>query len=154
MLFGDTERSAALRHEIPIAIIDALLWVELDGRPVVLTSQLEQARIARLLPDAEILDFFAFGMRELRQQGLSHADAEHEVAARVVQHLGLTAAIVPGDFPVALADRLRSDGIELTIDDRTIELRRRSKSGRELEGIRVAQRAAEAGIAAAAGLLA
>jgi hypothetical protein len=75
MLFGDTERSAALRHEIPIPIIDSLLWVEIDGRPVVLTGQLEQARIARLLPDAEILDFFAFGMRELRQQGLSYADA-------------------------------------------------------------------------------
>jgi Xaa-Pro aminopeptidase len=154
MLFGDTERSAALRHEIPITIIDALLWVEIDGRPVVLTSQLEHARIARLLPEAEMLDFFAFGMRELRQQGLSIADAEREVVAKVVRHLGLSAATVPGDFPVALADRLRADGLELMIDDRIIEDRRRSKTERELDGIRAAQRAAEAGMAAAAAMLA
>jgi Xaa-Pro aminopeptidase len=154
MLFGDTERSAALRHEIPITIIDSLLWVEIDGRTVVLTSQLEHARIARLLPDAEVLDFFAFGMRELRQQGLSYADAEREVVSQVVRHLGLATATVPGDFPVALADRLRGDGLELTIDDRIIEDRRRSKTERELDGIRTAQRAAEAGIAAAAAMLA
>ena len=153
MLFGDTERSAALRHEIPTTIIDSLLWVEIDGRPVVLTSQLEHARIARLLPDAEILDFFAFGMRQLREHGLSYADAEREVVAQVVRHLDLDAVTVPGDFPVALADRLRADGIELTIDDAIIEARRRSKTERELDGIRAAQRAAEAGIAAAAAML-
>jgi Xaa-Pro aminopeptidase len=154
MLFGDTERSAALRHEIPLAIIDALMWLERDGAIVVLTSQLERTRIAKVLPDAEILDYFAFGMRELRQQGLSHDEAEREVVARVVQHLGLTEATVPGDFPVALADRLRRDGLELLIDDHAIGARRRSKSKPELDGIRAAQRAAEAGMAAAAAVLA
>jgi len=154
MLFGDTERSAALRHEIPIAIIDALLWLELDGRRVVLTSQLEQTRIAKVLPEAEILDYFAFGMRELRQQGLSHAEAEREVVARVVRDLGLSGASVPGDFPVALADRLRADGLALTVDEAAIAARRRSKTGQELEGIRAAQRAAEAGMAAAEAMLA
>ena len=40
LLSGDTERSAALRHEIPIAIIDSLLFAEVDGRQYVLTSHL------------------------------------------------------------------------------------------------------------------
>ena len=154
MLFGDTERSAALRHEIPLAIIDSLLWVELGGRTIVLTSQLERTRIARQLPEAEILDFFAFGLRELRQQGLSHDQAEREVVARVVQELALKEAAVPGAFPVALADRLRADGVEVTVDDAAIARRRRAKSSTELEGIRTAQQAAEAGIAAAASMLA
>lgn len=38
LLFGDTVRSAALRHEIPIAIIDPFLFAEVDGRQYVLTS--------------------------------------------------------------------------------------------------------------------
>lgn len=42
LLFGDTERSAALRHEIPLAIIDPLLFAEVGGRRVVLTSMLER----------------------------------------------------------------------------------------------------------------
>jgi Xaa-Pro aminopeptidase len=154
LLFGDTETSAALRHEVPIPIIDPLLFIELDGRPIVLTSQLERARIAAVLPAAEILDYFAFGMKELREDGLSHAKAEREVSARVARQLGIDQAIVPGGFPTGLADRLRADGVEVLVDDDVFAARRRSKNGRELEGIRIAQRAAELGMAAATALLA
>jgi len=154
LLFGDTERSPALRHEVPLAIIDALMFCERDGHKIVLTSQLERSRIARVLPEAEILDFFDFGMRELRQQGLSHEEAEREVVARVARHLELREATVPGDFPLALADRLREDGVRLVVDDRAVQRRRRRKAGAELEGVLAAQRAAEAGMSAAAELLA
>jgi hypothetical protein len=41
LLFGDTVRSAALRHEIPLAIISPLLFAEVDGRRFVLTSWLD-----------------------------------------------------------------------------------------------------------------
>jgi Xaa-Pro aminopeptidase len=154
LLFGDTERSAALRHEVPITIIDPLLWALVDGKPVILTSWLERDRIAAALPEAEILDYFAFGLKELREHGLAYAAAEREVVARVARHLGLTEVVVPGEFPVALADRLRADEIRVTVDDEAFEARRRAKSPAELEGIRAAQRAAESGMAAAAELLA
>ena len=154
LLFDNTERSASLRHEVPLAIIDPLLFIELDGRTIILTSDLERRRIAAVLPGAEILDFFAFGMKELREQGLSYAEAEREVAARVVSHLGIEAASVPGEFPTALADRLRGDGIELIFDDDLFVSRRRAKNPSELAGIRTAQRAAERGMSAAAALLA
>jgi Xaa-Pro aminopeptidase len=154
LLHGDTERSAALRHEIPIPIIDSLLFAETDGRKYVLTSHLEEARIRRALPEAELLDYFALGYRQFVAQGMSVAEASREVEARAVKEIGLTEAIVPGDFPLALGDRLRADGVTLTVDDAAVDLRRRAKSTVELEGIRVAQRAAEAGMTAAAGLLA
>jgi Xaa-Pro aminopeptidase len=81
-------------------------------------------------------------------------EAGREVEARAVREIGLEEAIVPGDFPLALADRLRQDGVELTVDDAAVELRRRAKSAVELAGIRAAQQAAQAGMATAAGLLA
>lgn len=154
LLFGDTQRSAALRHEVPITIIDPLLWAQVNDRPVILTSRLERDRIAAVLPEAEILDYFEFGMKELREQGLSYAAAECEVASRVARHLHLEEVVVPSSFPVALADRLRAEGIDVRIDDEAFESRRRAKSGRELDGIRTAQRAAEHGMSVAAGLLA
>lgn len=154
LLFGDTQRSAALRHEVPITIIDPLMWAQVNARPVILTSRLERERIAAVLPDAEILDYFDFGMKELRERGLPHAAAECEVTARAVRHLGLSEIVVPGTFPVALADRLRADGVDVRIDDETFEMRRRAKSPKELDGVRIAQRAAERGMAVAAGLLA
>lgn len=154
LLYGDTERSPALRHELPLAIIDPLLFVELDQRKYVVTSELERTRIAAVLPEAEILDYQSFGLRELRERGLSYPEVEREIAARVMRHLGVTEARVASDFPLGLADRLRADGVRLEIDDLSILNRRRAKRGRELEGVRAAQRAAEAGMAAAEALLA
>jgi Xaa-Pro aminopeptidase len=154
LLFGDTVRSASLRHEIPIAIVDPLLFAEVDGRRYVLTSHLEEARVRRALPDAEVLDYIALGFRELVGRGMSFAEAGREVEARAVKEIGIDEAIVPGDFPLGLGDRLREAGVVLTVDDAVVELRRRAKSLAELDGIRAAQRAAEAGMAAACELLA
>ena len=153
LLWGDTVRSAALRHEIPLAIIDAVLFAEVDGRRVVLTSWLERDRVTRALPDAEVLDFFDFGWKDLIASGMSVAEAEREVVTRVVRRLGIGEAIVPGDFPLALGDRLRDGGIVLTVDDDAVGFRRRAKSGVELDGVLAAQRAAEAGMTAVRRLL-
>jgi len=154
LLYGDTERSAAMRHEIPIAIGDGLLFAEHDGGQSILTSWLERDRIAAVLPDAQILDFIDLGMRALVEEGMTRREAEREVVARAVAQLGIADAVIPGDFPVAIADRLRADGIALTIDDERVGARRRVKQGAELEGVRAAQRAAHAAMARASQLLA
>ena len=154
LLAGDTERSAALRHEVPIAIIDPLLFAEVDGRQFVLTSRLESDRVKRALPDAEVLDYFDLGYKELVERGLSRAEAGREVEARAVREIGIDEAVVPGDFPLALGDRLRKDGVALTVDDSAVELRRRAKTPEEIEGIRAALRAAEAAMTAACEVLA
>jgi Xaa-Pro aminopeptidase len=154
LLYGDTERSAALRHELPIPILDPVLLAEVDGRPYVLTTQLERARVKRALPAAEVLDYFALGFKELVESGLSFAEAGREAEARAVRQIGIDEAIVPGDFPLGLGDRLRKEGVVLIVDDDAVELRRRAKAPAELDGIRAAQRAAEAGMTAACELLA
>jgi Xaa-Pro aminopeptidase len=154
LLYGDTERSAALRHEIPIPIGDPFLFAEIDGRQYVLTSPLERGRLQRALPDAELLDYFALGFKELVEGGMSFVEAGREAETHAVRQIGIEEAIVPGDFPLALGDRLRKDGVVLIIDDAAVELRRRAKTPTELDGIRAAQQAAEAGMTAACELLA
>ena len=59
---------------------------------------------------------------------------------RGVRAFGLRSAVVPADFPLALADRLRAEGVELTPDDVAFEQRRRRKSDAEMAGIRRADR--------------
>lgn len=154
LLWGDTERSAALRHEVPLAIIDPLLFAEVDGRRYVLTSTLEIERVRRALPGTEVLDFEHLGMKDLVEEGMSHSEAEREIVLRAAGRLGIDAAAVPGDFPLAMGDRLREGGITVLVEDDAVALRRRCKSAAEREGVRRAQRAAEAGMAAAAALLA
>ena len=154
LLYGDTVRHAALRHELPLAIIDPLLFAERDGRVSVLTSTLERDRIRRARPDVQLLDFDDFGFRALLNQGLTFEDAARQAAVQVVRELGIEHAIVPGEFPLALGDALRAAGVGIDADDAVVGARRRAKTPAELEGIRIAQRAAEAGMAAAAALLA
>jgi Xaa-Pro aminopeptidase len=153
LLHGDTVRSAALRHEVPLAIIDPFTYLEADGRPVVLTNALERERIAAVRPDAELVDIDELGLFDLVAEGMPRHEAELEVISRIVARAGLRAAQVPPDLPVAVADRLRADGVELVVDHETFAARRRVKTPAELGGIRRAQKAAEAGMAAAAALL-
>jgi Xaa-Pro aminopeptidase len=153
LLYNDTERSAALRHEIPIPIGDPFLYSEVDGHAKMLVSSLERARIAAVRPDAELLDYTDVGFRELLESGLSRDEVMLEMISRAVERFAIRDALVDPEFPLAVADRLRADGVTLTPDHEALASRRRVKSPAELEGIRRAQQAAEAGMAAAAAVL-
>jgi Xaa-Pro aminopeptidase len=153
LVYGDTERSPALRHEIPLAIGDPFLYAETGGRRVVLTNLLERDRIARAAPDVELVLGDELGLDELIAEGHPRAEIEIELCARLCARLGIHLAAVPPELPVALADRLRADGLELRVDHDAFTARRRTKNDAELSGVRRAQAAAEAGMAAAAALL-
>ena len=142
-----------MRHEIPVAILDPLLFAEVDGRKYVLTSHLDADQVRKALPDAEVLDYVDLGFRKFTAEGMSFAEAGREAEARAVRELGIDEAIVPAGFPVGLADRLRADGVVVTVDDPAVEVRRRTKTPAELAGIRIALKAAEAAMAAACDLL-
>jgi len=153
LLFGDTQRSAAVRHEIPAAIGDPFLYAEVDGRPHVMVNSLERDRVAAARPEATLVDFADLGFRELSGSGLSRDQVILELTSRCARQIGVTEAIVDFDFPLGLAERLRQDGIVLGVDDEQIKMRRRVKSEAELAGIRRAQAAADAAMGAAAELL-
>jgi Xaa-Pro aminopeptidase len=153
LLYGDTIRNPALRHEVPIAIMDPFLYAELEGRPHLLASGLERERLAAARPDALLLDGLALGFLELLESGITRDQVDIELASRMVAEIGVRQAIVDFSFPLGLADRLRADGLALTVDDEAVKMRRRAKSEAELAGIRRAQEAAHAGMAAAAALL-
>jgi len=144
LIYGDTLRSPAMRHEVPLGIGDPFLYLETNGRRVVVTNPLEDDRIAEAAPGLERLLADELGLDELIAQGLQREVVYREVFARAVDRVGIRAAIVPPEFPIALADRLRETGVELTPDDEEFETRRRRKSAAEMAGIR---RATEAGLA-------
>jgi Xaa-Pro aminopeptidase len=153
LLYGDTERSAALRHEVPVAIGDPFLYLERDGRRIVVTNVLEHERLARALPDAELLTAGELGFYDLIRDGVSREEAQLTVVRRAVARAGIIRAAVPRELPVQIADLLRAEGVTLDVDGPLFDARRRAKSGAELAGIRRAQAAAEQGLAAGAALL-
>ena len=153
LFYGDTERSAAMRHELPIAIGDPFLLGVVDGRMHVMASNLEKSRIAAAAPDAVLHDIVELGFYDLLESGMTREEVTLELTSRTANEMGVREAIADPEMPVAVADRLRADGIVLHPDHEAIAARSRVKSPAELEGIRRAQTAAEAGMRAAAGLL-
>jgi Xaa-Pro aminopeptidase len=152
LIVGDTVRSPELRHEVPIGVPDPFLYAERDGRRFVLVSSLEAPRI-RELDRYEIVAPEELGHDDLVAQGMPRDRISLELAVRACQRLGITDAVVPHKFPLEMADHLRANGIALTPDRNFFNDRRRVKNDVELEGIRRAQAAAEAGMAAARDLL-
>jgi Xaa-Pro aminopeptidase len=153
LIWGDTETSPELRHEVPVDIGDPFLYLESDGRRVVMTNALEEARIARDAPDLERLLIDELGRDELLAEGRSGFDLEQELALRAAERLGIRSAVVPPEFPVAVADRLRAAGIELIPDEGPFTERRRRKSEAEMAGIRRATNAGMDAMRAAAAML-
>jgi Xaa-Pro aminopeptidase len=153
LLYGDTVRYPSVRHEVPLEIVDPLLFAARDGHALILTSSLESERITAALPDAQVLTVDKLGLYELLEDGVPRDEAELEVLTRAVREWGIADAVVPADLPVAVADRLRGAGIAIEVDGAAVDARRRVKTPAEMEGIRRAQRAAEAGMAVAEELI-
>ena len=153
LIHGDTHRSAALRHELPLGIIDPLSYFEVDGRRLAVIASMEAGRLEEAAPGVEVIDPYDLGLDELIGRGMRWDELEPELCVRAAQRLGARRLVVPGELPVAVADRLRAEGVEVVPDDREFIERRRSKNSVEVEGVRRAQAAANAGMAAAAELL-
>jgi len=153
LMVGDTVRMPELRHEVPLGIPDPFVYAEIDGRRVVVISSMEAMRVGALGTGLEVHPTEEFGADELRRSGLDVHSVARELTVRIVRGLGIEQATVPRGFPLGYGDALREAGVELTVDQKHFDDRRRRKSAHELDGIRRAQRAAEAGVATARELL-
>ena len=151
LIYGDTLRSPELRHEVAVPIPDPFLYAERNGRRVVAIHSLEVPRVRGI--GLDVLSWDDLGWEELLDQGISRDELYLHVAERACRSLEVVSAVVPPGFPVELADHLRGAGLELTVDREAFTRRRRVKNEAELEGIRRAQRAAEAAMDVARGLL-
>ena len=143
LFYGDTERSPAMRHELPVSIGDPFLLGIVGGRLHVMVSTLERSRVAagraRCGPSTTSRSRL---LRAARERHELH-EIDLELVSRAAAAIGVREAIVDPEMPVAVADRLRADGIVLHPDHDAIAARRRCKSAAELAGIRRAQAAAD-----------
>jgi Xaa-Pro aminopeptidase len=143
LIYGDSFRSADMRHAVPLGVPDPFLYAEENGSRHVFASSMEAGRLRELgLFDVHVHE--ELGADELIESGVDRSELTAQLALRAVGSLGLKRASVPENFPVWLADRLRADGVELVVDQELFDDRRRAKTETQLAGMRRAQRAAEA----------
>jgi Xaa-Pro aminopeptidase len=114
-------------------------------------SVLEADKVSAL--GIEVIDPATLGSDELIASGLDRLAIEGEICVRACRELSIASADVPPEFPLFVADALRAAGIELRVDAGVFVARRRRKSGTQLDGIRRAQKAADASMGIAASLI-
>ena len=143
LIYGDSFRSADMRHAVPLGVPDPFLYAEENGSRHVFISSMEATRVRELgLFDVHVPE--ELGYDELLASGIDLPELRARLALRAVASLGVKRATVPDTFPVWLADRLRADGVELDVDQELFDDRRRAKTEAQLAGIRRAQRSASA----------
>jgi Xaa-Pro aminopeptidase len=153
LIYADSIRSPEMRHEVPLPVPDPFLYVEREGARVVVASAFELSRIREADSAIDARAPEQFGLDDLLADGAQRDEAELEVYVRACNELGVTEAAVPPTFPLELADHLRANGIEVHADRELFEERRRRKNAQELAGLRRAQRACEAALDFARGML-
>jgi Xaa-Pro aminopeptidase len=153
LIVADSIRCPELRHEVPLAVPDAFFYLEHGGRKHMVAPSMELARLPVVAPDIEGHPLEEFGIDELFGRGLPLEEVHLELLLRACRGIGVESAVVPARFPVWAADHLRANGIELRPDRSFFDDRRRVKTEAELAGIKRAQLAAEAGMAAGVELL-
>jgi Xaa-Pro aminopeptidase len=147
LIVADTIRSPELRHEVPIDIGDPFLYAEVTGGRHAVVSALEVSRVEELPGDLVVHTFEEYDYESLLEQGLGSHELWPALWVSAAKKLGLTQAVVPLEFPLGHAERLREAGVEVRVDQPFFDARRRVKNEVELDGIRRACRAVEAGMA-------
>jgi Xaa-Pro aminopeptidase len=142
-----------MRHEVPVSVPDPFLYAERNGSRHVVVSSLEVERIREADPGLDVHAMEEFGIDELLAGGMHRDLAELEAWARACQELGITEAVAPWTFPLGLGSKLWQSGVQVVPERDLFVERRRVKSEAELAGIRRAQKACEAGMQAAKGML-
>lgn len=143
LICADSIRSADMRHAVPLAVPDPFVYAEANGKSHVFSNSMEAPRLEDLgLFEVHVGE--EFGVDELIAQGLPWKELRAQLLLRAIGSLGTKKFTVPDDFPVWLADRLRTEGFEIVPDQDVFDDRRRAKTDAQLAGMRRAQKAAEA----------
>ena len=142
IIFGDTIRSPELRHEVPVAITDPFVYVERNGTRTAYVGSLEVPRLEEV-EGLETVPLEELGLDELVERGLGWHELTTELVLRACRAASVETALTPRDFPLEIADYLRTHEIAVEARGELFDERRRVKSAAELAGIRRSQRAAE-----------
>jgi Xaa-Pro aminopeptidase len=155
LIYDDALRSPELRHEIAEPIGDPVVFLEHEGKRIVVAGVFEVPMLSRREDVVdEVWDFEDLGRRDLvADRDFPEIHIGPEIVARAIKRLGADKVCVPATFWALAADYLRDQGIDVVVDPDEWARRRRRKTPWELEGIERAQRATETAMLTAARML-
>jgi Xaa-Pro aminopeptidase len=145
LIVADSERDADMLYATRMFVGDPFIFLEQGGKRTILLSDLEidrgrrQAQVDEIVPLSEV---------EREVQGSSKkAPAFAKLVSHFLQNRGVRSALVPANFPLALAEELSSAKIRLQTTKDLFWPEREAKTDEELKLIRRALSITETGMA-------
>ena len=112
LIYADTTRSPAMRHEIPLAVPDPFLYVEHDGRRLVVVTSFERERLRPSRPTSRPCLRSSSGSTSSCAEARRPSRRCWRSFTRALSEIGVSSVGVPAQFPLELADRLRANGVD------------------------------------------
>jgi Xaa-Pro aminopeptidase len=145
LIYADSERDANMLYVTGMFVPDPFIYLRLGGKCHIVMSDLEIDRARQDAPHCKIISW-ARCQRSLEALGMKQA-----TPARVIRHLlaqrGLRRVVVPSNFPLGLADELRSLKVIVKARPGLFLPDRETKCAEEVKKISAALIMAEVGLA-------
>lgn len=142
LLVGSGENCSDIRYATGISTPDDFIYFEYRQNRCAILSPLEIDRArASVKPGVLVAPESSYGSKLI------------EIISAIAAECNCTTFTVPADFPLGIADQMRSNGLAVIPEEKSFFPEREFKTAAEVTAITEAQRAAEAGLARAIDVL-
>lgn len=145
LIVADTEHDANMLYAVGMFVPDPFIYLRVRGRDYVVMSDLEIDRARRQAAHCHVLSLGGY-QEKLRKAGDRNAGFA-EVVRCILRGMRVRSVLVPHDFPLGLAIKLRTLGVSVNAAAGAFFPERERKSPVEVAKIRAALAMAEAGMA-------
>ena len=142
LFYADGYKFPDVYHLTRFLSPDPIIALE-DGKEIVIVANsLEEGRVRKQSRATSVFNIDAFGAQELSASGIGREDLDANVIARFLASRDTKKVAVAPYFPIGMAERLRSLGVEIEIASGIGE-RRRAKREDEIDALQAVQNATE-----------
>ena len=144
LIVADSDRDADMLYAVGMFVPDPFIYLRLNGKCHIVLNDLEIDRARREAKHCKIISWSRC-LKQLQRDGEKLSVAR--VIRSVLRQKRISKVIVPGTFPLALADELRKLRINLKCKKGAFFPERARKSAEEVKRISAALMMAEVGLA-------
>jgi len=147
LIIAASEADANMLYATRFFVPDPFIFLQINGRKIVIMSDLEVDRAKSQARVDEVLSFTKLS-EKLKAKGKKNPSSI-DILDSILKEQGIQKIEVPGNFPIEYADKIRERGYQLQAKSEPFFEERTVKTKEEIEEIKKTQRCTEEAVAEA-----
>lgn len=153
LIIADSEKDANLYYATRFLAPDSFVFVQVDGKKILLMSDLELDRAKSQAKVDEVLSLSQWARKTSQKTKTVHGNGSLTAVDLLLKEYGVTFIQVPSNFPLIYGDELRRYGYEVQAKNDPFFEERMIKTEEEIQKIIETQRSVEQALEAAVGMI-